>query len=126
MVPFLAALTQWLNTKLMPQPVQDDGTPNAMASSMKTMNLMMPIMSAVFCFTLPAGMGLYWIAGAVVRSVQQVAINKHIDNINLEELVKKNVEKNNKKREKAGLPPQQLTTNAKISRSEERRVGKEC
>lgn len=42
-----------------------------MMQSMKTMNMMMPIMSAIFCYTLPAGMGLYWVAGAVVRSIQQ-------------------------------------------------------
>ena len=64
-----------------------------MASSMKTMNIMMPIMSAFFCYTLPAGMGIYWIAGAVVRSIQQVIINKHIDKIDLDELIAKNVEK---------------------------------
>lgn len=46
----------------------------AMQNSMKMMNNFMPVMSAVFCLTLPCGMGIYWIAGAVVRAVQQVAI----------------------------------------------------
>ena len=50
-----------------------------MASSMKTMNYIMPLMSAWFCFTLPAGMGLYWIAGSVIRSLQQIFINKSVD-----------------------------------------------
>ena len=114
-IPFLSAFTQWLNVKLMPQPDQSGNADNPMASSMKTMNLMMPLMSAFFCFTLPAGMGLYWVAGAVIRSVQQVVINKHIDKVDIEDLIKKNVEKNNKKRAKAGLAPQSLTNNAKIS-----------
>lgn len=63
MIPFLAAFTQWLNVKLMPQPDTKgkDGQENSMAASMKMMNTMMPIMSAVFCFTLPAGMGIYWV-----------------------------------------------------------------
>lgn len=115
MIPFLAALTQWLNTKLMPQPDTGNDSQNAMATNMKTMNTMMPIMSAVFCFTLPAGMGLYWIAGAVIRSVQQVVINKHLDSIDIEELLKKNVEKANKKREKMGLPPQTVSNNARVN-----------
>ena len=64
---------------------------------MKMMNTMMPIMSAFFCYTLPAGMGLYWIAGSVVRSVQQVVINKHIDKMDIDEVIKKNKEKQAKK-----------------------------
>ncbi len=118
LVPLLAALTQWLNTKLMPQPQSAasnaDSTMNTMESSMKTMNVMMPVMSAVFCYTLPAGMGIYWIAGAVVRSIQQIVINKHIDKMDFDEVIKKNIEKVNKRREKAGLPPQSVSNNAKI------------
>lgn len=114
-IPFLSALTQWVNVKLMPQPTQSGDSDNPMASSMKTMNMMMPLMSAFFCYTLPAGMGLYWVAGAVVRSIQQVVINKHIDKVDIDAVIKKNIEKSNKKREKAGLPPQSLSSNAKIS-----------
>lgn len=116
-IPLLSALTQFISVKLMPQaaPSTNGTEPNAMASSMKTMNMIMPIMSAFFCYTLPAGMGIYWIAGAVVRTVQQIVINKHIDGMDLDELIKTNVEKNNKKRKKKGLPPQQINMNAKTS-----------
>ena len=72
-------------------------------------------MSAIFCYTLPAGMGIYWIAGAVVRTIQQIVINKHIDKMDVDEMMKKNMEKYNEKRKKAGLPPQQLNNNAKIN-----------
>lgn len=82
---------------------------------MKTMNTVMPIMSAVFCLTLPVGMGIYWIAGAVVRSIQQVIVNKQMDKIDVDELIKKNLERTNKKREKQGLPPQKITNTAKVS-----------
>ena len=47
-------------------------------------------MSAFFCFTLPIGMGLYWIAGSVIRTVQQIFINKHIDKMDFDEIIKKN------------------------------------
>lgn len=94
MIPVLAALTQWVNTKLMPQPEPDkNGEPNPMMASMKTMNYTMPIFSAIMCFSLPAGMGLYWISGSVIRSIQQVVINKHIDKMDIDEMVKKNLEK---------------------------------
>lgn len=113
-VPVLSALTQWINTKLMPQ-ADSNSQNNPMASSMKTMNLMMPIMSAVFCYTLPAGMGLYWIAGSVVRSVQQVIINKHIDKLDLDEVIKKNVEKKKKKMLKKGIDPSKINSYASMS-----------
>lgn len=102
-IPVLAAVTQWINVKLMPQQDMNSGNEqqNTMAQSMKTMNMIMPVMSAVFCYTLPAGMGLYWVAGAVIRSIQQVLINKHIDKMDIDEVINKNQEKAKKKMEKA-------------------------
>ena len=119
LVPVLSALTQYLNTRLLSQQNNNTASSNnqndTMVSTMKTMNTVMPIMSAVFCFTLPVGMGIYWIAGAVVRCVQQIIINKSIDKIDVEDIVKKNLEKENKKRAKQGLPPQKITNTARIS-----------
>ena len=119
-IPVLSAVTQWINVKLMPQ--QDTGNnknandqQSAMMQSMKTMNMFMPIMSAFFCYTLPAGMGLYWVAGAVVRSIQQVVINKHIDKIDLDEVIKNNEEKAKKKMEKAGVKAQQMAAYANMN-----------
>jgi len=90
----------------MPQPQASSSDPNdqqsQMMNSMKTMNYMMPIMSAWFCATLPAGMGLYWIAGSVIRSIQQVGINKYINNMDMDAYIAKNVEKQKKKMEKSG------------------------
>ncbi len=116
-VPVLSALTQWINTKLMPQAENNDKKQqdNPMASSMKTMNVMMPVMSAIFCYSFPAGMGIYWIAGSVVRSIQQVVINKHIDKMDLEEVIKQNVEKNKKKLEKKGVSAKMLNDYATMS-----------
>ena len=103
LIPVLSAVTQWINVKLMPQPEKSkdsNKTADTMASSMKTMNMVMPIMSAFFCYTLPAGMGLYWIAGSVVRSIQQIIINKNIDKLDLNEIIEKNKDKSAKKMEK--------------------------
>lgn len=114
LVPFLAAFTQWLNVKMMPQPSTGDAN-DTMNATMKSMNMMMPLMSAWFCFTLPAGMGLYWIMGAVVRGIQQWAINKYMDKLDLDEVVRKNIEKNNRIREKKGLPPQKINDIARTN-----------
>ncbi|MBQ7954851.1 MAG: YidC/Oxa1 family membrane protein insertase [Lachnospiraceae bacterium] len=100
-IPALAAITQWINVKLMPSQATDntnkDDPAASMASSMKMMNMMMPLMSAFFCWSLPAGMGLYWIAGSVVRTIQQIVINKHFDKMDLNEIIEKNKEKSAKK-----------------------------
>lgn len=101
LIPVLSAMTQWINTKLIPQPEKKSNqADNSMESSMKVMNKIMPLMSAWFCYTLPCGLGLYWIAGSVVRSIQQVVINKYIDKMDFDELVKKNSKKSAKKLEK--------------------------
>lgn len=113
LIPILAGLTQWINVKLMPSP-QADGD-NPMSGSLKTMNMIMPLMSVVFCVTLPAGLGLYWIAGAVFRSIQQVVINKHIDKIDMDALIEKNKEKAKKKREKKGIPADTVSSKARMN-----------
>ena len=116
-IPVLSALTQWLNVKLMPQAsdASSDNDNSSMAASMKMMNNVMPIMSAVFCYTLPSGMGLYWIAGSVVRSVQQVLINKHIDKMDIDAQIKKNLEKRDAKLRKQGIDPAKLNNYANMS-----------
>ena len=99
LIPILSAVTQWINVKLMPQAPanKENEQASSMAQSMKTMNMIMPIFSAWLCLSLPAGMGLYWVAGSVVRSIQQVLINKHIDKMDFEEIIKKNSVKSAKK-----------------------------
>ena len=94
------------------QPADGNDQASAMANSMKTMNMVMPLMSAFFCFTFPVGLGIYWIASAVVRSAQQFAINRHLDKMNIDDLVNENMKKIEAKRAKEGLPPQKITNQA--------------
>ena len=47
-------------------------------------------------------MGLYWIAGAVVRAIQQFFINKHIDKMDIDAMIEKNLEKMKEKEAKSG------------------------
>ena len=122
MIPVLAALTQWINYKLMPQAPSNDNSnakkgdmADSMQQSMKMMNTVMPIMSAWFCLTLPAGLGLYWVIGAVVRSIQQIAINKHIDKMDVDAEIAKNIEKYNEKMKKKGIDPAKLNAAARTN-----------
>lgn len=101
LLPVLSGATQYLNIKLT-QSVssQELDKDNPMAGTMKTMNMTMPLMSVFFVLTLPAGIGIYWIVSALVRTVQQIFINKHLKKMSIEDLIEKNREKAKKKQAK--------------------------
>ena len=115
LIPLLAWGTQVLNMKLMPTANANKDSNDTMSQTMNTMNTFMPLMSAFFCLTLPVGVGIYWIAGAVVRSIQQFVINKKLDHESIDEIIAKNQKKMNDKRAKKGLPPQKITESAHVS-----------
>ena len=79
LIPLLAAFTTWLSSKLM-QPSKEDAqrananSENTAADMSKSMTYMMPIMTGFITFTLPTGMGLYWIVSNVMQILQQRVI----------------------------------------------------
>lgn len=111
LIPVLSYLTQMLNIKLMPQATNGN---DQVANQMKMMNLMMPLMSLFICFTVPVGLGIYWICSALVRGIQQFFVNRHIENLDLEAVMEKNEEKAKKKREKMGLSEDYIKKAAQI------------
>ncbi len=120
-IPILAGVTQWISTKVLsadnPSPSGDEG--GAASATMKSMNTIMPLMSVVMCITLPSCIGIYWVASSVVRTVIQIFVNRSMKNVEIEDIVRKNIEKQNKKREKQGLPP--ISANASIRTSQRAR-----
>lgn len=100
LIPILSGLTQYLSIKLMPNSGNTNNDNSQMASTMKAMNLTMPLFSVFFCFTMPSGLGIYWVMSAVVRTVQQIAINRHLGKMSMDELIEQNMEKAAKKKEK--------------------------
>ena len=116
-IPVLAAVSQWFSIKLMSgnQPSTSADAENPMAQSMKTMTTTMPLFSAFICITMPAGLGIYWIATSVVTIIQQLIVNAYMDKVNIDDMIAKNLEKVNKKRAKQGLPPAKVTQNATAS-----------
>lgn len=118
LIPILAGASQWVSTKLMTktQPTTE-GAPGG--ASMKMMNNLMPLMSVFFCFTLPSCIGIYWIASSVIRLIQQLFINRWMDKLDVEDIVKSNLEKVNKKRAKQGLPPKTVDKAAQAQAARE-------
>ena len=74
LIPFISAALSWLSMKIsnMANPQQDAQT----QASMKTMNLMMPLMSIWICFVMPAAMGIYWIANSVFGMIRDFTLTK--------------------------------------------------
>ena len=122
LIPVLAGLTQFISVKLSQAgaggAAMSDANP--MAASMKTMTYTMPLISVVFGFTLPAGLGLYWVASAAVRSVQQLAVNKYLSKKSIDDIIKENQEKAKKKREKKGTSAEEIN---KMATTSTRNVG---
>ena len=110
-IPVLAGITQFISTKVMTVN-QPQNSENEMAKQMQSMNTIMPLMSVVFCFTLPAGIGIYWIASAVARTVVQILVNYQLKDMDIDKLVENNIAKQNLKRAKQGLPA--LSANKKV------------
>jgi len=97
-IPILAMALQFVQTKQLNVKNTSSNKDNPAASAMSSMSVVMPIMSGVFCITLPTGVGLYWIATSVYAIIQQYFVNKYMDHVDVEELIEKSAAKASKKR----------------------------
>ena len=106
LVPVLAVVTQLFQSKLSlakTKTTKKQGEENAMVQSMNSMMYIMPFMSGFMCWMFPICVGIYWVASTVVTIIYQFFINRHIDKMDMDEMIQQNVEKMNKKREKMGI-----------------------
>ncbi|MCI8485371.1 MAG: YidC/Oxa1 family membrane protein insertase [Lachnospiraceae bacterium] len=116
LIPLVSYGSQVLNIKLMPNAAAASaGDNDAMAKQMKTMNTMMPLFSLFMVFSLPVGLGIYWIAGSVIRCIQQLILNRYMKDLDLEVIIEKNKEKVKKKKEKKGIYENQIANAARIN-----------
>ena len=98
LIPVLAGATQVLSMKISQASTKSEKKDdNMMVQQMDMMMKVMPIMSVVMCFSMPSGLGIYWITSAVVRTIQQVVINKQLSKKPIEDLIQENKEKLEKK-----------------------------
>lgn len=116
LLPVLSGLTQYLSVKIS-QAIsgQQMDKDNPMANTMNTMNVTMPLFSVFMVFSLPTGIGLYWVISAVVRIIQQVIINKSLREISIEDLIERNKEKAEKKRQKRGEKAERINAMAQAN-----------
>lgn len=118
-IPIFSIVTQYISTKLSMAGTQQQtaNSDNPMGQSMQTMNTVMPFMTGFMCLMFPIGVGIYWIASNVFRIFQQLCINLYFSKINMDDLIKENVDKAKKKYEKMGMDPSVLDKAAKTRTS---------
>ena len=80
LIPFVSAFLSWLTMKVSSAGQNNAGNEQA-AGMMKSMNIMMPLMSVYICFIMPAAMGIYWIANSVFAILQDLIMNKHFNKV---------------------------------------------
>ncbi|NPV89665.1 MAG: YidC/Oxa1 family membrane protein insertase [Firmicutes bacterium] len=74
-IPLLSALTSYISVKYSMKDTPKANVDRMQASIQNNLALISPIMSGVIAFTVPAGLGLYWIIGNIYQIVQQMFIN---------------------------------------------------
>ncbi len=82
LIPILAGvtsyLTSWVSNKLNGNSAKSsNGQENTTASTMQTMTYIFPFMTVFFAFSLPEGLGSYWILSNIVQIIQQVVLTKY-------------------------------------------------
>ena len=74
LIPIVAAALQLVSTMIM---TRTNGQSPEQNRQMRTMNLLMPLMSLWFCFTVPAAMGVYWIVNSVFMTIQEGTLGRY-------------------------------------------------
>ncbi len=106
-VPIVSALLQFLQTKISMKSSQNnnmDSNQQTANNMMKGMMYYMPIMSLIFCITLPIAIGLYWIVGSVIMIISQLIVDAYYNHQDKDELLAKCAEKAAKKQAKKKNP----------------------
>ena len=88
--PILAVAATVLSGYITKRQTASNGQANEQAQSMSnSMLTIMPIMTAMFTYTMPAGMSLYWFVSTAFQVLQQTVINNMINKKVKEEIEQK-------------------------------------
>ncbi len=75
LIPILSFASQMLMTMISFRN-NSAGADNPSMAGMKATMYMMPFLSAWICFSVPAGVGMYWIISSVLSLIQMMVLNK--------------------------------------------------
>lgn len=123
LIPILAGVIQYVSVKITTPKTNNTAgaAENDMGQSMKMMNNIMPLISVWICFTLPVGVGLYWVCNSVFRTLMVVIVNRFFNNKDIDELVKENAEKVAERKGKPTLTEKIMASSASATQEEEKK-----
>jgi len=101
--PVLATVATYYSGVITKKQQSTSGQSNANDQAQATSNMMttmMPVMTAVFTFTMPIGMSLYWFVSTAVQLVQQLVMNKFVNEKMKEQISVKKQEIQEKKEQR--------------------------
>ena len=138
LIPILATAIQYVSTIVLSK---SNGQTAEQQKSMRMMNLLMPLMSLWICFSMPAGLGVYWIANSLWMMIRESVLGKfYTKKINqeeeereaareasrklrMEEAKKRAAEQRELEPKKTKKPPQKQDKEKRVSTNEAGRVG---
>lgn len=100
LIPIFALATQLFSNHQMTKKTMqnNNGNDNPMMQSMMMTTKIMPIFSFFICVSMPIGAGIYWVLSGVLRIIQQAIFDRHFDKIDIDDMIKANVNKASKKK----------------------------
>lgn len=103
---FTSLLSSWYNMKVQKQTMPQGQN---MAGMNISMLLIMPLVSAYFAFTVPAGVGFYWICTNLFMILQTWLMNKFYNPQRLAALAEEKAAKRKEMRRPAGVTPKDVS-----------------
>ena len=83
LVPILATVIQYVSSIIL---AKSNGQSEEQQKQMRMMNLLMPLMSLWICFSMPAALGVYWIANSLWMMIRESILGKfYTKKLNAEE-----------------------------------------
>lgn len=76
-VPILSIVFSIVSTKLAQK---NSNMTEEQLEMQKSMNVMMPLLSASIAYSMPLALGIYWLLGSILGILQQLFINKFVKN----------------------------------------------
>ncbi len=105
-IPFISVIFNFISMKISMVKTGENGneptdaTAAATNNAMKSMMYFTPLMSLFIGITLPAGIGIYWAASAIIGVFIQIGMNFYFNHCNMDKLLERQVARAEKKKAK--------------------------
>ncbi len=116
LIPLISCLAQFFSVFISMRNQDDSAMQNnQMANSMKVTMYVMPLMSGFIALSVPAGLGLYWALTGIIQAVTQLILINYFKNVDVQDIIDKNMEKVKKKKAKKNIDSDKVTSAATTS-----------